>query len=372
MNPIFIKAKFYKYLNITFYSKMKRRLKRIYSGSRLGLMILYSKITGKRIPLATTIHITNRCNLRCTYCYDNIDNRFEKPPKDYTTEELKDLIDQLYRLGTRWISLLGGEPLIRKDIGEIVKYIKKKGILCELATNATLLKHKMEEIKDVDSICISIDGDEESNDKVRGKGTYKKIVESLKIVKDYNIPVRLHAVLSKSNQNSLEGLSKLAKENNVTFGFSQAIVHDYNKDKEFDLSDEEKRKFWKKLKKMKEEGHPIYNSDFVLNKIINWPMEYDKVIKNKSGWPKKLRYKYFPCVMGKRYCYIDSEGVVYLCIVNGIKNGLNYKEVGLKKAWDYLGKFECETCSYIQYIETNNFLNLSFDAIFGGLRYLKK
>lgn len=351
---------------------MLRKIKRIYAGARLGFRVIYSKITGKRMPIATTIHITNKCNLRCTYCYDNIDNRFDKPPKDYTTEELKDLIDQLYKLGTRWIGILGGEPLIRDDIEEIIRYIKKKGILCELATNGILLKNKINDIKDVDSICMSIDGDEESNDKVRGKGTYKKIVENLQVVKKLGIPIRLHAVLSKSNKNSLESLSKLAKENNVTFGFSQAIVHGYNKDKEFDLSDGEKRKFWINLKKFKHEGHPVYNSEYVLDKIINWPLKYNKIVKKKGEWPKNIKYKYLPCVMGKRYCYIDSEGVVYLCIINGIKNGLNYKEVGLKKAWDHLKNFECETCSFIQYIETNNYLNLSFDAVFGGLRYLKK
>ena len=349
-------------------------LKRLYDGVRFASTILYSKVTGKRIPICVLIHVTNRCNLRCTYCYSNIDDRFDKKAYEYTTKELTGLIDELADMGTRWIMLLGGEPLCREDIGEIIAHIKSRGLLCELITNATLLKQKYDAVKDVDSICISIDGDEQSNDRVRGKGTYKRIIENLEFLNEmnYKSPVRLHAVLSRNNQGSVEHLSELAKKYGVTFGFSQVILEDYNRDPEFELSDDETRAFWTRLRDMKRNGHPVYNAMAVLNKVVNWPLEYRKVVMKKSEWPKNVKYKYLPCTMGKRCCHIDSEGAVYPCIVLGIKNGLNFREVGLRKAWANLENFECETCSFIQYVETNNFLNLRPNALLSGLRYLKR
>lgn len=349
-----------------------KKIKKFYKGFKVAQMLLYSRITGKKMPIGVSFHITNRCNLRCSYCYANIDDRFNKKVRDFTTQEVKDLIDELYDMGMRWLIILGGEPLVRNDIGEITKYVNKKGILCELVTNGQLVKEKIEEIKDVDSICFSIDGDEESNDKVRGKGSYKKIIEGLKEASKREITCRLHAVLSKHNKNCLEHLSKISRENNVSFGYSQAIIHDYNRHECFELSDEEIKDFWRELKRYKDEGHPVYNSNFALKKIINWPLNYNKLVRDKNELPKEIMYKYPPCFLGKRYCYIDSEGVIFLCICHGVKNGLNYREVGLKKAFDNLSNMKCETCGLIQYVETNNYVSLSFSSIAGALNYFRK
>jgi MoaA/NifB/PqqE/SkfB family radical SAM enzyme len=354
---------------------VKRVLKqygKLHSGFRFATMLLYSKITGKRIPVAVSLHVNSRCNLRCGYCYANVEDRFDANLSDFTTDEIKRLIDEIYAMGTRWLVLLGGEPLLREDIGELVDYAKKKGILCEIVTNGTLLADRIRDIENVDFICISIDGDEKANDLARGKGTYKRIIRGIEAASRYGIPCRLHAVLSKYNQNCFDALTRLCRKYAMTYGFSQAIVNDYNKGRDFNISEEDTLLFWKKVYDHKKAGHPIYNSLYVLNKLIRWPLPYSRIIKEDREWPQAADFDPIPCFMGKRYAYIDSEGYVYSCVCHGVKNGKNLREVGFRQAWAHLSGNSCRYCSYIEYLETNNYLNLTMGSIWEAIKYFRK
>ena len=75
--------------------------------------LIRDRLSGGRTPLVVVLNVTFRCNLKCGYCYGQYFNRDDK---DFTTQELSDLIDGLGKLGTRSITLGGGEPLIREDI----------------------------------------------------------------------------------------------------------------------------------------------------------------------------------------------------------------------------------------------------------------
>ena len=127
-------------------------------------------------PISVVLVVNNRCNLNCNYCFGDYGNRRDT---DYTTEELVKIIDDLYDLGTRYMIVHGGETLLRKDIGYIVNYIKNKGIYVGFITNGILLQKKIDEIRNVDSLCISLDGRMEGNDLNRGKGAFEALLMRL-------------------------------------------------------------------------------------------------------------------------------------------------------------------------------------------------
>ena len=78
--------------------------------------------------------VTKFCNLSCFYCYaEDILNK--KDVEEFSLENLKDIIDQAYDAGCRWINILGGEPLLRNDIEELIDYIHQKGMFIEMTTN---------------------------------------------------------------------------------------------------------------------------------------------------------------------------------------------------------------------------------------------
>jgi MoaA/NifB/PqqE/SkfB family radical SAM enzyme len=76
--------------------------------------------------------LTNHCNLKCVHCY-----LADDPRRELTTLEIKGIIDQLFDLGCMFITLTGGEPLLRRDFAEIYAYAHDKGFILGVYTNGT-------------------------------------------------------------------------------------------------------------------------------------------------------------------------------------------------------------------------------------------
>ena len=102
---------------------------------------LWGNITGhKSKPLSFYIEFTARCNNNCTHCYENVSaDDVEARKKELSLEQLKPIIDDAVSMGALWCTITGGEPLIRKDFSDIYLYLKKKGLLVSVFTNATLI-----------------------------------------------------------------------------------------------------------------------------------------------------------------------------------------------------------------------------------------
>ncbi len=121
------------------------------------------------------LYLTNSCNLCCPHCY-----MFSgKANKDeLTTEEIKCIIDDYKRLTHyKYISFSGGEPSLRHDFDELVKYAAESGLKVKVFTNGTLFTpNRVEKLANyINSVQISIDGFSEiSNSIIRGKGNFEK------------------------------------------------------------------------------------------------------------------------------------------------------------------------------------------------------
>ena len=128
----------------------------------------------KKLPKSMTIHITNKCNLNCPYCYKDANSNIYELSKD----EVIKLIDEAYSIGFSEFIFSGGEPTLRTDLFEMLEVTKSKypEIRLNLITNGTT------EVADryidvmVNIIQISIDSSEEKiNSKTRGVGSVEKI-----------------------------------------------------------------------------------------------------------------------------------------------------------------------------------------------------
>ncbi len=307
---------------------------------RVAGKLLSTAITRKRVPLYVGLFITERCNLKCIYCFPDSPNRVVK---DMPKEKIFKIVDELYCLGTRYITLLGGEPMIRKDFGEIVDYITSKGIMTETGTNGFYTKKWIPTLKKLYLVCHSIDGDETSHDMNRGTGSYKMIVESLKLCKENGIPVQMRAVFNKNNVGSLEYLLKLSREFGTSLALAeQAVVK--TKDREYAMTNEEIREFWIKVRGFKKQGYHIDKSYALLDKIINYPVEipYDRIFMKGE----KVEYEGdFPkCNLSRGYCFVDADGFMYPCATLFGKFGKSIEEGGIKAAWDYLEERKCDFC----------------------------
>ena len=89
------------------------------------------------VPLSVQLDITYRCNERCIHCYLDHEDHGEM-----TTSEIKDLLDQLAEAGVFFLTISGGEILMRKDFFEILEYARAKMFCVKLKTNAVLIREK--------------------------------------------------------------------------------------------------------------------------------------------------------------------------------------------------------------------------------------
>lgn len=175
-------------------------------------------------PLSTAyLHVTNICNLNCIGCYSY--DRTRNCSDKLSFENIKYIIDQLINNGVETITISGGEPLIRKDIVDIVKYAKEKGgvRVLNLITNGTVYDEtQLLGLKPyLDALAVSIDGYNSDNPHfLRDVGTFPKVIESVEKLRDMGFPVSILPTLHKQNIDAIEEYLKLSKQLNVPISFS--------------------------------------------------------------------------------------------------------------------------------------------------------
>lgn len=346
-------------------SNRVKLLGKLSSGSRIVADLLKYRIQHKPKPLCVHIQITKRCNLRCIYCYANPDNLTNSPDLEFG--EYTKLVDELARLGTRWIRFLGGEPLIRDDIGQMIDYAKAKGIITEMNTNGYFMSSKSKVIKNLDSLVVSIDGTKSTNDLCRGNGSYDKAIEAIEIAKDLGMSVRLHGCLSEHHQiPDIDHIANLAVKYGTAFNFSAPSPVYFKEDQRMKGHPGQSlvAMLHQRCVELKRQGYPLTNTNTSADYVKKWPNPHSDVLRkedfSKMNIPKG---SYVPCTAGKLYCTIDVDGHVYAC-ASLWKYGLNYKKVGFKKAWDYLNNLDCLSCNYVANIELNLLLGLNPKTLF--------
>lgn len=325
--------------------------------------IIKGHVMHKNIPVLVTLCVTNRCNLRCTYCYAEY---YDRDHKEFTTEEIMRLIDELSEMGTKYISINGGEALLRKDIDAIINKINEKSMLCHLSTNGLLVKKHIHSLKKVDSIAISIDGSKKTTDLNRGKGTYEKIIEAFECLKRNNIKFHVSTVLTSNN--NVNEMMELAMKYNFKVQFSILRQED-SPDKGICLSDDEIRETIKNVLVFKKKGYPVFFSSTSYENVLDWPFSLKKQMISgelPSG------YKHIGCYLKRFSCHIEANGEVYPCIVlvNKFKS-LNFLRTGFEKAWENLNNCNCNACYNICLHDLNRIFGLKPDIMWNALKIVK-
>ena len=160
---------------------------------------------------------TRTCNLKCIHCYAS--STSETYPNELSTMEGKALIKDLSEFGVPSLLLSGGEPLIRKDIFELIEFSSSLGLRTVLSTNGTLINEETaKKLKslNISYVGISLDGINEKNDEFRGvTGSFEKAKNAFKqcITADLNVGLRL--TLTRHNYDSLPEIFDFINENNI-------------------------------------------------------------------------------------------------------------------------------------------------------------
>lgn len=330
--------------------------------------LLKAKLSNKYIPLFVLYNITNRCNLRCCYCFGKY---YERQDYELSTKEIFYLIDQLAIMGTKRLGIGGGEPLLRNDIGYILEYLKKNGIESGINTNGILLPQKISELSNVDTVCISLDGEEDVHDYYRGKGTFKKAMMAIEYCRKYKIETHASMVLTKNNVKSIGFLLRRAKELGFLLQISPLYSQFYgyaNKDYPERLENSEYKQVIKDLINLKKDGWPIFYSQATYRNILNWP-DYRK----DRFFEETPNFKFVKCYAGKYFCHIEPNGDVYPCAYTTGHSTLNCLKKNFYDAFRNINMHPCKACLWACYIQFNLLFDLNLNTLESlSLNFIKK
>lgn len=266
--------------------------------------------------------ITSRCNARCGFCawnpdcYDGHD--------ELTTEQIKQLYRDASKTGFLSLSVWGGEPLLRKDLTEVVTYAKELGFSTSLVTNGALLERKFEQVVPCfDRICISVDHPSDHHDKMRGiPGLFASILRATQKIKERypNQKLVYNYTIQKDNADPavIEEMAQLIQSLGIRGIFNamrlDAAVEDHGMIdiSAYNPSQEALHAAFRKVQEMKHRGYPIVNSHTHLEKMLQPALFY------RCHWPKFM----LP---------IEANGDVVDCMHWGTKPIANVRQQPLEE-----------------------------------------
>jgi len=178
-----------------------------------GLMSeMAAKALKLNIPLSVQLDLTYRCNERCIHCYLDHDDHGEM-----NTAEIKGLLDQMADAGVFFLTISGGEIMMRKDFFEILEHAHARTFSIKLKTNGVLIRKKeAERIRalGVESVQISVYSDRaEVHDAItKMPGSFRQTIEAVRLLRTVGLHVTMANVLMVQNAQDYPGVRALANE----------------------------------------------------------------------------------------------------------------------------------------------------------------
>jgi MoaA/NifB/PqqE/SkfB family radical SAM enzyme len=251
-----------------------------------NLVSAVPRVLFSNAPLDAQLIVTRRCNLSCGYCseYDN----FSEPVPLATLQER---IDALHRLGSINITMLGGEPLLHPDIGELVRFAGRKSNV-SVVTNGFLLRNAViEELNKagLNNLTVSIDTLHADPTRYIQKSFRSLKTRLARLQALARFDVHVTAVLCESSRDDFRELM----EEISSFGFRMSVNLIHNPKGYIAISGEPYLELYEEFYR---EGKPFTFLDY----------EYGKQLL-RGETPE------WKCRAGARYMYVDEHGDVQLC-----------------------------------------------------------
>ena len=286
---------------------------------------------------------TQACNSSCLHC------GFASTPAsdELGTKETKQIIDEIYDFGATFLGIGGGEPLLRNDLPELIGYARNIGLNVSLITNGFFIDDKLLDtlVHHGVRISVSIDGTEEINDAIRGKGAYKKAVQAIEKTSKVGLLDCLVATLANvdsehNNVNSedIEHIIKLAEE----YGARWVVIHGFvpfNNTTEHlakNPSPQQYEKIWNDVYDLsnKYKGKPEVN--------VYCPF-YARIAKQRGMQNFDDWFNNFflgKCAIAGKYMSVIENGDIIPCSFNDHIRLGNIQNTPLKQVWNELQSSE--------------------------------
>jgi MoaA/NifB/PqqE/SkfB family radical SAM enzyme len=317
---------------------------------KVGKALALQKFFGKSTPLSVTFMTTHHCNFSCDTC-----DIKSYPGRDIEAERFINLIDEVADAGAIRVSFTGGgEPLMRRDMGELISHAKKRGLIVSLVTNGFLIDRKLSELKELDLLLVSYD----RSKKLPGNPNppLEKILENALLARRNGIPVVLQSILTRDTCLNLDFFFDISHRYGFVFSvqplaswYQGGIIPNHQ------------------MPSVEEMGAAI---DWVLrekkqhNNILN-SVKYLKTVKKYWLQPNKKGN----CTAGLLYATITADGIIFPCnpfIANG-ENKISALDQPFRQAFRRLTS--CQGCLWNCHMELNNMFTLDPGTLVNLIRF---
>ncbi|UCE79367.1 MAG: radical SAM protein [Nitrospiraceae bacterium] len=153
------------------------------------------------------LQITDRCNLSCRHCYIR-----DKCHHELSVQQVRRVLNELEELQGLRVLITGGEPFLHSDFSAINSMLPDFWIRKVLFTNGLMVSEEKLRGLNVDEIQFSIDGMERAHDLLRGKGTFRRVLDALKLSRDHGFHVSVATMVHSENLNDFDVMDELFKE----------------------------------------------------------------------------------------------------------------------------------------------------------------
>ncbi len=293
--------------------------------------------------------LTRNCNLNCIHCRAKA--TLGPHEGELTTEECKKIIDDISSFASPTVILTGGEPLMREDLFEIIRYGNEKGLKLVIAVNGTLLdREKALKLKElgIKRVSMSVDGkDSRSHDSFRGvQGSFDAAVEAGRILREAGLPFQINTTVTRLNVGDLGEICEFVKAIGAVAWHVFLLVPVGRGE---GLRGEELNA--KMYEDVLEWLYAVEKKNELEIKVTCAP-HYYRIVKEKGDAPKSAG-----CLAGKSFMFISHKGIAQPCGYLEMDSGDVRKE-GVKKVWEgspvftklrdlrlYQGK--CSACKFL-------------------------
>jgi MoaA/NifB/PqqE/SkfB family radical SAM enzyme len=267
-------------------TKLRRRLRFLRTRVRELRMIGKALVSTKH-PILVHIIPMRRCNLDCGYC-----NEYDQVSKPVPLEEMKRRLDYLAAMGTTIITISGGEPLMHPELEEVIRHIRKHGMIAGMITNGFLLsKERIKSLNDAGLEHLQISIDNVTPDEV-SKKSLKTLDSRLEWLSEHAIfQVNINSVLGSGVKNPEDALTIAHRAIELGFTSTVGIIHDG----------------MGQLKALNGRQIEIFEEIMTLGK-----QSFSRFNEFQHNVARGKEHNW-RCRSGSRYLYICEDGLVHWC-----------------------------------------------------------
>src|ERR671935_453940 len=167
-------------------------------------------------PYSLVAELSYRCPLHCPYCSNPVDIGADRYREELETEHWARVFREARALGVLQLALTGGEPMLRRDLDELVAAGRAAGLYSTLVTGGTLLtRERATRLKEtgLDHVQVSIQSpDPSDNDRIAGTRSFEKKIAAARAARELGFPLTINCVLHRHNLDRIEDILRLAEE----------------------------------------------------------------------------------------------------------------------------------------------------------------